>query len=284
MGRKAGSGLHNETAAAVEELVARIFEGQSFDVAAERVDRDYDSGRGRVRSSQLIGPLHRVAEHLGLSVARAVTPDLDHLSDVRLELVDGSDVLIEVKAQTTARFGMLGNADWVRDETDVLRFLLVEDEEFRALMPGWMRDALAVPDAGTYFGGWDLASLWVADLALLPNRGRRTVAGVRTPADLGSFLTRKYLLHVTSEGVQVVRLDSIPFVQDALAGEDVHALIRPGGRSSATVWMSTREPPARGRFAFAYYVGYESGVIGRHKLKDAAIQDAPGRLRIDYPS
>lgn len=282
MAKNSGSGRHNETAAAVEELVARVFEGQSTFVAAERVDRDYDAGLGGVSSGQLVGPLHEIADHLGLNVIRSVTPDPDHLSDVRLELSDGTRAWIEVKAQTTRGFGSLSSADWVRDETDVLRWLLVHDEQFNELMPDWMRQNLTVSDPKTYFAGWDLSSLWVGDLALLQNRMKRRSAGIESPADLAGFLSRKYLLHITQRGAQIIRLDAIPPVRSALGGTPVLADVAPLAASSARVWLAAGAPPERGAFDFAYYVGYSSGVVGRHKLPERTFANSPDLFRVDF--
>jgi hypothetical protein len=284
MGRNSGSGRHNETAAAIESLVARVFEGQSADVAAERVDRDYDLGLGGVRSSQLLGPLHKIADKLGLNVVRAVTPDPDHLSDVRLELAGGDCVWIEVKAQTTGPFGRLSSADWVRDETDVLRWLLHNDNKFAGLMPDWMRQNLEVSDPDLYFEGWDLASLWIGDLALLQNRMKRRSAGVEKPSDFASFLSQKYLLHITNAGVQVIRLDAIPFVQSVLSGAPVMVDVEASRASSARVWVASGTQPQRGAFEFAYYVAYQSGVLGRHKLPERTFAGAPGLFRVNFVS
>ena len=282
MGRNSGSGRHNETAAAIESLVARVFEGQPADVAAERVDRDYDLGLGGVRSSQLLGPLHKIADKLGLNVLRAVTPDPDHLSDVRLELAGGGRVWIEVKAQTTGPFGRLSSADWVRDETDVLRWLLQNDEKFARLMPDWMRQNLEVSDPDFYFKGWDLASLWIGDLALLQHRMKRRSAGVEKPSDLAGFLSQKYLLHITNAGVQVIRLDAIPFVRSVLSGAPVMVDVEASRASSARVWVASGAQPQRGAFEFAYYVAYQSGVLGRHKLPERTFAGAPGLFRVDF--
>jgi hypothetical protein len=236
-----------------------------------------------VSSSQLVGPLHEIADHLGLNVIRSVTPDPDHLSDVRLELSDGTRAWIEVKAQTTRGFGGLSSADWVRDETDVLRWLLVHDEQFKELMPDWMRQNLTVSDPRTYFAGWDLSSLWVGDLALLQNRMKRRSAGIESPADLADFLARKYLLHITQRGAQIIRLDAIPPVRSALGGTPVLADIAPLAASSARVWLAAGAQPERGAFDFAYYVGYSSGVVGRHKLPERTFADSPDLFRVDFP-
>jgi len=282
MGRNSGSGRHNETAAAVESLVAGVFGGQPLDLAAERVDKDYDAGLGGVRSKQLLGPLHELADHLGFNVTNAVTPDPEHLSDIRLELADGSRIWIEVKAQTTRGFGGLSSADWVRDETDVLRWLQVHDRTFRDLMPPWMQQNLEVSDPDDYFLHWDLGTLWIADLSLLQHRRKRRTAGINTPSDLADFLTKKYLLHITNAGIQMIRLDEIPFVQHVLSGGSVLADIEAGQASSARVWLAAGRAPIRGSFDFAYYVAYLSGVSGRHKLPERTFAASPALLRVDF--
>ena len=121
-----------------------------------------------------------------------------------------------------------------------------------------------------------------ADIALLHDRPRRAIAGVKTLQDLASFLGRKYFLHLTTEGARMVRLDRLPCVERVVAGEQVRIDVAPGGACDARIWVSGRGAPSRGAIDFIYYVGYQSlGVVGRHKLHPSAISAAQAVVTVN---
>ena len=273
MSRKEGSGLHRETASTIERLAAAVFvESDEVRAIQRHLDDEVEAGYCGVASSDLVEWLDEIAAHLGLPAVEAVTPAPDQLGDIRLTLSNGEYVWIEVKAQTTKGFRDLMQADWVRDETDALRWLLQHDRGYAALAAPWVRETLEVGNPVRHFGDWTFGDLWLADIALLPDRPRRAVASVVDRETLGSFMSQKYILHITYEGARIARLDSLRCVQDVLAGGRVYIEVAAGGSSNSIVWVSTSGRPVRGQIDFAYYTGYEnSWVVGRHKLNDRAL-------------
>lgn len=276
MARKPGSGHVRYTTAAIEEMVAAVFAGErNVRPLVRRIDVECDRGRCGVPGALVERWLRALADEVALDVVSAESPSPDLLGDVRLTLSGGTDVWIEVKAQTSKRFGDLLQADWVRDETDALRWLGRHEPQVKRLLSPWIRDALDIYDPEFQFGELAFPHLWLADIALLHDRPRRAIAGVKTPQDLMSFLGRKYFLHLTTDGARMVRLDRLPCVERVMAGEPVHLDVAAGGSCDARIWVSGRGAPTRGAIDFVYYVGYQSlGVVGRHKLHPSAISAA----------
>lgn len=275
--RKEGSGLSRETASTIEELIAAIFaQSRATSALARRLDTEFDRGRSGLRSGTAVPWIEAIADHLGLPVAQATAQPADLLGDVRLTLDDGSHVWIEVKAQTTKTFRELIQADWVRDETDAVRWLCHFQPDVRKLLSRRTLDELGVDDPARHFGHWSLPGLWLADLGLASTRARRAAAGASDLNGLSEFLGRKYLIHITCEGARCVRLDQLHCAQRALDLDSVHLAVSAGGKCDAIVWLSTEGPPRRGAIEFAYYIGYRSGVLGRHKLTDRAVRSSDG--------
>jgi hypothetical protein len=262
----------NPTASAVEKLIAALFEGSSVAQSARELDALWRSGHSGVTSEQVIKSCSGIKTHMALPVRRAITPDPRRLSDIRLELHDGEILHLEVKAQTFLGFNDLGNADWVRDGTDLLRYLFYNDAAFKASLPGWMQSKLNVGNPAPYFGAWTCGELWAADVALLKDRERRERAGVFDGAGLESFMSKKALLHVTKEGSQVCHLVDVAGVRDVLSGCQLQYELNTQLRASS-VGVYVGGSQDRGPFDFAYYVAYrKSHVGGRHKLQSRALQ------------
>ncbi len=273
MSRKAGSGLHHGTSTTIERLIAETFAatGQLQHIR-RALATEVARGRCGVGVDAVSSWIEEIVDHIDLPVRKSETPSPDHLGDIRLTLSDQSHVWIEVKAQTTKRFSDLTQADWVRDETDTLRWLVKYDHRFRELSSDWVTEQLGIlQPADEYFEGWGFADLWLADLGLLHSRSRRMAAGIRDPADLPDFLSRKFLLHVSNEGARLIRLDRLQCAQDVIAGGEPFCSLNPGSTSDTKLWLSTEGPPRRGSMDFIYYTGYQSGVIGRHKLNHHAV-------------
>ncbi len=273
--RKEGSGLNKNVTDAVERIVGSLFLGVSPARSDEAVvQRAHDQGKCRIPLGDLTSWVSQLVAHLGLRVVQAEVPAPDHLGDVRLTLDDGSFVWIEVKAQTTKYFKELIQADWVREETDFLKLLYLTDSRFERLVGPMAADALRVDDRN-WFSGWDLGSLWAADVALLTSRARRAVAGVRSPQDLQRFLSEKYVMHIARDGARVTRLDHLGAVQRALSGGQMHLDVQPGGQCDVRVWVGSGHAPRRGSIDFIYYVGYLGHeAVGRHKGTDYLIRSS----------
>lgn len=280
MARKEGSGLHHRTTSAIENLSAAIFlgdQGLTKKFAAE-VDRQMEQDRSGVSGDDVVRRVTDIAGHLGLSVIAAQTPCPDHLGDIRLTLTDGSFVWIEVKAATTKNVSRLVETDWVRDQTDALRWLVHNEPTVHAGTPPWLLEELDVYNRTEYFEGWDFANLWLADIALLPTRSYRERAGVRSPSDFDDFLRRKFVLHIGLDAARVTRLDMLRTVQALRAGEGVRLDGHFQGKAAITAWLTAGSTlPRRGRIDFIYYAGYpKSSVVGRHKLTDYCLRRSDG--------
>ena len=274
MTRKPGSGLSYATASAVERLVAASFEGSSTDRPLRDVDAEWRAGLCGVPAKDLARWISQIVSELDLPVVAAQTPSPDLLGDVRLTMADGTFLWIEVKAQTTKRFDELVQADWVRDATDALRFLRLQEPNFTTLLSPWMLDELDVANPGRHFGNMTFSDLWASDIGLVSDRSRRLAAGIDSAESLRQFLERKFILHVSIEGARIARLDRLRAVEHVLSGASVHIDVRPGRACEAIVWVGAR-PPSRGEIDFIYYVGYgQHGVVGRHKLHDRALRSA----------
>lgn len=182
--------------------------------------------------------------------------------------VDEQRVWIEVKAQTTKAFySELVQSDWIRDDTDFLRLLVVESSTFRAHLP----PAAVAQLSSTVDDQWTAESLWLADIALLTNGRARLRAGVRRPEDLQDFLCRKYCFQLSQEGARLFPLTRLVPVDRVLSGEAVSLAVGRGGKAAARVTVSAGQQPGHGTTHFTYYVAYGSGVLGRHKLHAAAL-------------
>ena len=275
MTRRPGSGFARATTAAVEEMTAATF-ANDRDVSelVRRIDNQVALGRCSVAGRTAELWLRQLAEAANLDVIQAETPSPDQLGDVRLTLRDGSFVWIEVKAQTKKNFADLLQADWVRDDTDALRWLAHHEPDVERLLSPWMRDVLSVHNAGSFFNGLEFEQLWLCDVALLPGRARRATASVTNADALADFLQRKYFLHFTQQGARLVRLDRLPLVDRVLAGTPASIKVQSSAACDARIWVSSEGNPARGKMDFVYYVGYRTGVVGRHKLHPHAVSMA----------
>lgn len=281
--RKPGSGLANATTAAIEELLAAALRGDAAGVSVEhqRLRDEFDADRCGIEPGVVAELIAGVVEELALGALDAVAQPVDGLGDVRVSLSDGRFVWFEVKAQTKKnRFADLTQADWVRDETDFLRWLLHHDPRFAAHLPVAIAETLTVEDPDDYFSGWDPRSLWLADLALVSSRRARTAAGIDSRDALRDFLDCKFVLHLTREGVRVVRLSCLAPVEAVLAGELVDQTMKSSNQTAVAVALASPGPAAHGTAQFTYHVGYPSGVVGRHKLHAVSMERASAMIEV----
>lgn len=246
-----------------------------------RIDAQHSIGRSGIDGGTAFRWIREAVDELDIPAMSAQSPSPDGLGDVRANMVDGGYVWIEVKAQTTKPFRELIQADWVRDDTDAVRWLAINDARLRRLLSTWTAQQLDVVDPASYFGNWDFAHLWLADIALLPNRLRRRAAGISTFDDLHRFMKLKYLFHFSNEGLRVARLDMLVPVQEVMRGSDVHVSVAALTGSEARAWVATPNEPGSGSIDFVYYIGYpQHEAIGRHKLTNHAVEGAGDLLVI----
>ena len=281
--RRPGSGLANITAAAIEELLAAALRGDAAEIEVQRERLRYECSIDRcgMDPDDIAWLVTRAVDELDVNIADAVAQPLDGLGDVRASLMDGSFVWFEVKAQTKKdRFADLTQADWVRDETDLLRWLFYNHGDFAERLPPWVADLLTVADPGMYFRGWDWDWLWVADMALVPSRAARHRAGIDSRDALQDFLDRKFVMHLTREGVRIVRLSLLGPVAGVLAGDPVAVQLNYANQSAASVALASPGPVMRGTVQFSYHLGYPSGVVGRHKMHAVSLARGPHTIEV----
>jgi len=282
-GRQPGSGLANASAAAIEDLLAAVLrhDGADIDVQHGRLIYEYSIDRCGMDPDEIVWLLIEAVEQLGLDVTDAVAQPLDGLGDVRASLRGGGFAWFEVKAQTKKdRFADLTQADWVRDETDLLRWLFHHDPRFAERLPKWVANLLAVPDPGRYFRGWDRDSLWLADMALVSSRAARRRAGIESTKALGEFLKRKFVVHLTREGVRIVRMSLLSPVAGILAGTPAAMQLNYANQTAASIALASPGPVDRGRVQFTYHLGYPSGVVGRHKMHAVSLANGPNTIEV----
>lgn len=281
--RQPGSGLGNATAAAVEELLAATLRGDFAEIHNQRelLRHECTIDHCGMDPDVIVWLVTQAVEQLGLNVSDAVAQPIDGLGDVRASLRGGAFAWFEVKAQTKKdRFAELTQADWVRDETDLLRWLFHNDRQFAAHLPSWVADLIALEDPQTYFRGWDRDWLWVADMALVSSRAARQRAGLDSKSALSEFLERKFIVHLTREGVRIVRLSQIGPVEGVLTGQAVAMQTNYSNQSAASVAFASPGPVAHGRVQFTYHLGYPSGVIGRHKMHAVSLDSRPHAIEV----
>lgn len=282
MGRKAGSGKYGRVTANIERLAAEVFAHQVLPATVVELSASLTARRSALDARSLLDSFSEIARQAGLAVATASAPDPDRIADIRLDLQDGSIARIKVKAQTTQGRNSLRSADWTHDATDTLRWLYTHDEDFRRRIPEWLQGRLHVADPRELFDGWDLGSLWACDVARLRDGSRRCRAGVRTKSDLREFLSRFYLLHVTGVGSRLIPFGNADAIGTAVDSGRLDYEVSETGKSSAIVTVSPGSRGFAGQAGFIYYVGYPSGVIGRHKLHEWVVDGVPGTIEVQH--
>lgn len=275
MTRQVGSGLANDTADAVELMFAAAIVGSRATITQQRrrLESEYQRNRCGIDPATLTDWVVQAAKQLPFKAVEADHQPGDHLGDVALLDGNGEQMWIEVKAQTKKnRFADITQSDWIRDASDAMRWLAAFDSEFdRRLTPALRKDLAVRGAPSDYFGTWGFPELVIADIALMPDRSRRERAGVRTPDELRGFLERKYLMHVTREGLRMIRFDHLVPVASWLSGSTIeHEFKDSNSGNVVSVPTACPGPVAHGGTHFTYHLGYNNA-LGRHKLHAASI-------------
>lgn len=275
MTRRPGSGLAGASVRATENILAALLRDDPADllVNAETIGADATTGRvtGGLTGEAIVRLLHKAVQQLDLDVVDAIPRPSCKLGDVRAELATGEYVWFELKCQLTKpHFQDIIQADWIRDATDVLRYLfVVEHPEWTPWLSPSVVRRLGLDEVGVmYFRGWSLPSLWLADLALVKDRQHRELVGIESITDLYAFLRRKYLVHLTRAGVRIVRFDTLGPVASAF---DMDYAAKFHDQSRVTIAVAAPGPPSAGAVDFTYHIGY-ANAVGRHKLHARAIE------------
>jgi hypothetical protein len=264
-----GAGFAAGRANAIAELSAGILSGRQaqVDAAVRTLDAEQRAGNSPCGGRKLHDRVKPLLLRSFPSARGAEPLPMGAAGDLKVVARDGVEHHVEIKAQLEKPTATdLTQADWVRNQTDALRFLCARDDEFRSSLSVENRVELqSDPDE---FDGWSFGVLWLSDVAGLTCGGARLRYGVRKPADIEGFLQRKHLLHMCAASDRLVRLDGLPTIQRALANPgSVRHELKFNSTSECAVPVSVGLGPV----VFTYHIyphGYVAGqpFVGRHKL------------------
>lgn len=260
-----GSGFAGPRADAIALLAAGLLTGNTRSIrdASRALDREHGLGNSPLSAAVIHGRL----AHLLLPAFRNVRSarPLPSGGAGDLEIITPTEhIYVEVKAQLEKQvLTDITQADWVRNETDALRYLFVADNNFRrAISP--QNQALLDSDPDD-LRGWDFASLWLADVALITNASLRGTLQIRTPTDLAAFMARKYLLHMSAHDDQLVRLSELPPVAHAIQSRAaVTYTLNTRNRSEVAIPVTVAG--SRTVFTYHVYAPTSGQAKGRHKV------------------
>lgn len=275
-----GSGRSRKATDAVELLFAAVARGDSDSVAkcVAKIDVAKRHGASMMTGARVSRLMQQACSKLMFDASEAVANPPEHLGDICVSLRSGKRVWIEVKGQTKKKeFAAITQADYVRDGTDFLRRYANVNPTFDRLISGQLRRDLALDDALTFTADWDLADLWMADLALLESESKKMRANVRTPADLTRFMNEKYLVHLSMEGVRYLKISELRPVIALHSGDEIKIELDTASSSKvAAIRVAAGITPRHSTTDFTYHIGYKtSQAAGRHKLHNIALSMSP---------
>jgi hypothetical protein len=263
--RKRGSGLSSATAHALEEILCGRLVGdvRRVNQGVASLVKEYNQGNCGLDPQQLSQAIDSAVPELHIEVHFAEPSPESLLGDVEIVDSDGVRHWIELKAQTKKLARDLLQADWVRDYTDFIAAVGLENDAVAARLSAWGASSSRAT-------GWALPSLWAADLLLLDSATKKARAGVALPDDLRNFARYKYLWHVAQDRAAIYRMDALPAFRRALTGSFFWRTSE--GATSTRTYVSTTHSPEARDFEFVYYM-YADG-IGRHKLHSRVLDEA----------
>jgi hypothetical protein len=154
----------------VEEMLAARLRGDANAIQEQIkiIDRAYKAGLSYMRGKRVFSLIDKTCNYLSLEVLDAQANPSDGLGDVCITLKNGSKLWVEVKGQTKKeRFRDITQADYVREGTDFAKKFARLNPAFDTLILENLRTEVALDDGAASIKNWELADLWVADLALL---------------------------------------------------------------------------------------------------------------------
>jgi hypothetical protein len=259
-----GSGKDLNKSEAVEGLWAAILGGTLTSTLESSLWNRYDETIGGAAFSDIIGWLEELCERFPLPVTSANRTPLNVNGDVDADLVDGSSVKFEVKAQVKKpAFADITQSDWIRDQTDLLSRLVAT----RPPMHTHFSEVGAPVLAGVSVDpDWSESDLHLADLSGITDAGARQQSAVASPAELSSFIDRKWFLHVTQQGARLCKLRELAPIKHLLGGgtPSWYKKVNPKGRA-----LQSRSPD--GQTWFTYHLYPNRTIKGRHKMRVAAL-------------
>lgn len=263
-----GAGFAGARANAIAKLAAAILRGDRAGMSSScsEIDAEHRAGNCPVGGRAIQTRLERLLRGRFADIVDAQALGAGGVGDLEVR-TKTTHHPIEVKAQLEKpSLDDITQADWVRNETDALRFLAARDRSFRDRLSR-ENASLLESDPGD-FDGWTFASLWLADVALLCDSSARAVAGVGSPTQLASFLRRKHILHLSATQERLLPLADLPPVAAALRSlTDVSYSLKENSASEVAIPVTV----GGGRPVFTYHIyplGYAGAgaFCGRHKV------------------
>lgn len=269
--RKVGSGFSTRTARAFADLVCGLVNEDRLASrrARVRLHQEFEKGRCGIPDERLQGIAVDFISNFPAPIVIGEAEPEDGLGDMKF--VDDSGELwwVELKAQTTKVSGDLLQSDWVRDYTDFVGYLGLEDSDTDEVLGGWEMESV-------HFDDWPAAELWIADLLLLDSSSKKRSASVTSLEELLRFAMHKFFLHLANDQVALYRMSEIPAIQRAAAGEFSWTVERLP--KSLAIRVSTSDTASRSNFDFIYYLYPE---VGRHKLHPRTLSESEPVWRLN---
>jgi hypothetical protein len=271
-----GAGYAGNRADEIAKLAAAILmrDREAMNAAIGAIDRERHRGRSPCGGLEIQTRIEPLLTKAFTEVVSARALPTGAAGDLAVET--GVEThRVEIKAQLEkAEATLLTQADWVRNDTDVLRYLCLHDPSFRGYLSVRNRGHLSSED--NYFEGWTFADLWLADVAGMTSLYSRVEHGVRTPAQLRAFLDRKHLLHLCGERDALLPLLRIVKIDMAVSNPAAVTYALKRNKESE---LAVQIRVGGGRPVFTYHIyppGYvrADGLLGRHKLHGTALPGA----------
>jgi hypothetical protein len=278
MGERAkGSGLANKTTSHCEKLFAAIINDDlaGIQINLGYLDSEYRSGKSGLNPKKIDKVLRGVVSSLNLNLENADSNPSDLGGDVKA-FNKRKPIWFELKMQTKkASFRDLTQADYIREGTDFVRQLLQQNPGAMAELSDWTKGAIQA--SRKVEKGWDLSSLFLADLCLLKDIEHRHAVGVKTPKDLVDFAKSKYLVLLTKEGARWIRLCDLKLFKEVQASKKVNFRFNTANKTDISIQIRAADKKVH----FTYHVGYtDTNVSGRHKLHALAVEVSDGTVII----
>ncbi len=262
------SGMDGNKGEAVEFFWAAALEGTLTASKRSTLRERYEETTGGATFADVASWLTALAARFPYEVSSAKRTPLSVNGDVDAVLTDGSQVKFEVKAQVKKdNFSDIIQSDWVRDQTDLLSLLIVQEGSIGAHFYGFgaaeLKGVMVDP-------AWPAPALHLADLAGITDARARRKVGVEQPADLQAFVDRKWFLHITKEGARLCRFRDIAPIGHLLSGGQTNWRTKVNNVGRALLSL---DPPS-GVTWFTYHLYQGPGLKGRHKFHPASFAGA----------
>jgi hypothetical protein len=266
--RKPGSGLVNNTTDAAEKLFAEVLSGNEQEAlrCVTLIDQQFEQGKSGLSGQQVLEAFQALTPYFDFEVISSEPKPADRGGDVKSLSEDGP-LWFELKMQTMKEsFRDLTQADYVRDGTDFLRLLVQTDSEAAGYLTPETKHELDV-ERDIASDEWDLTWLHASDLCLLPDAASRRRVKVETPEELLAFANRKRLVHLTQEGIRMVKISELAPFEELAHGGQLYYELKTSNSNDVSIPMTVEDSLVD----FTYHLGYKNAP-GRHKLHARAVE------------